>query len=555
MTITRGISQLSGLQCDGRPAIALLKGECPLGKDLPLLVGQMLADKAIGRSTMRYLERGALLAPLVGHLLMQALPSSGVLRQLKELAAGTIPLPDPVYTGTQWENREIDRAILLSEQGQCRTRREGCMRSTTWRGAAGAYCGRGLTVPRELRDIRVLIIGAGAAGVLVGRALANAGLRNVVILEKRGAAGIGGIWGMETPKRLLHAVPFPLRFEQVLLEKGPQPGQKITTFLDTLVSPDPSFHWPAFPQVLKGEVVRVRPGDLSHTVTYLDEQGRERETVVTVVINTSGVGDPLPPSWEGAMTTDVQPDQAGVRWQEVWSETQALRYHQRKLVFVSLSNATLSMLWQIHEWNRRGMQIDYEVISHYPELSVADPQARIEYNGRIFRLYRDLAEFQLLRMAGDMSPFRCAFEEARATGRITAQVTRWTLEHQGSQRYVVAIREQEKRYIPCDDLYTLIGYGPKATALEALGLRVQHPYLGIALQDYDGEAQREPATTGRGRFYPGYFCLGIRNGTNDNEVLLPGILFRLPDLVAGVLLRCAEYAARASSSCLMPSMR
>jgi hypothetical protein len=545
MAIT-AFGHLSDPQRDGRPAIAILKGECPRGEGLMSLVGQMFADKGIARSTIRYLQQHALLAPLVGHLLMQAPPSSGVARQLAGHQAVPLPLPDPLYTGSHRENREIDHAIFRSGQQRI-TPGEESMRATTWRGAAGTYSGGGLTVPSELRNVSVLIIGAGAAGLLVGRALANAGLQRIVILEQRGSAGLGGIWGMETPKRILHAVPFPLSFEQVLLKEGPRPGQEITSFLHTLVSPHPSFHWPAFPRVLCGEVVRVKPGDLSHTVIYLDEHGQEKELVAPVVINAIGVGEPLSPSWGGAMTTDLAPHEAGVRWQEVWSEQEAQRYHRRKLVFVSLSNATLSMLWQIHEWNRRGMQIDYHVISHYPDASLAEPHARIEHKGRTYRLYRDLEGFQLLRMAGDMSPYRRAFEEARANRRITSHVTHWTLSQQGPQRFVVVAHENGKRSIPCDDLYTLIGYGPRASTLQAMGLQVNHPYLGAASQDYDGEAQREPGATGRARNYPGYFCLGIRNGFNDNEVLLPGLLYRLPNLVAGVLLRAAEYAAQRRS--------
>ena len=536
---------LSHHQHDDTPAIAILKRECPRGERLMPLVGQVFADKGIQRSTICFLQQQAILAPLIGHLLMQAPRSCGVSHQLRGLQAAHLPLPDPVYTGSHGENQEIDHAIHRSRGMQGLTSpEEGDMRATTWRGAAGAYSGGGLQVPPQMRDICIVIIGAGAAGILVGRALANAGLHNIIILEKGGQAGVGGIWGMDTPKRILHAVPFQLRFERALLEEGPRPGGEITAFLETLVSPPPAFQWPAFPRVLCAEVMRVNPGDLQHTVIYLDEHGCERQIVAHAVINAMGVGEPLMPSWEGAMTTDLAPHQTGTRWQEVWSEQEAQRYHQRKLVFVSLSNATLSMLWQIHDWNRRGLSIDYEVISHYPESSLAEPQARIEHRGRTFRLYRDLEEFQLLRMAGDMTPYRQAFEEARANRRITAQVTHWTLEQQESQMFVVAVQENGKRHIPCDDLYTLIGYGPRASTLKAMGLRVHHPYLGAVHQDYDGEVQREPGATGRSRIYPGYFCLGIRNGFNDNEVLLPGLLYRLPNLVAGVILRSAECAAR-----------
>jgi hypothetical protein len=176
----------SVLQRDGIPAIAILKGECPRGEALMPLVGQHLADKGVERGTIDYMQQRALLAPLIGHLLMQA--PSGVSEQLYGLQASALPMPAPVYTGSRGENREIDQAIFRSAQ-HSGAHAEGGMRATTWRGAAGLYCGGGLRVPSEMRDIRILIIGLGAAGIFAGRALANAGMRNVVVLEKGGAPG------------------------------------------------------------------------------------------------------------------------------------------------------------------------------------------------------------------------------------------------------------------------------------------------------------------------------------------------------------------------------
>ncbi|GHO48518.1 hypothetical protein KSX_66810 [Ktedonospora formicarum] len=79
-----------------------------------------------------------------------------------------------------------------------------------------------------------------------------------------------------------------------------------------------------------------------------------------------------------------------------------------------------------------------------------------------------------------------------------------------------------------------------------MGLVVNNHYLGAVDMDYDGEAHRPGATSpyGRERVSPGYFCFGIRNSFNPNEVLLNGLLFRLPQLVAGIVLRATEVAAR-----------
>ena len=529
-------------QQESTPAIAILKGECPEGKRLPRLVAQMFADKGVSSATTHYLsKRPAFLGHLIGHLLMQAPEALNRASAFHDLLDA--PLPGPSYTGSLAENRKIDEAIHHSQVPTP----ANSMRRSTYTGAAGAYFGLGISVPHEMRDVGVLIIGSGAAGILVARALVNAGMRNVVVLEKDRQTG--GIWSRDTPRRILQAIPFPLHYERLTLAPGPRPGQEITSFLETLVSPPRQFGWTPFPRILPGEVVEILPGDLWHRVIYRDQDNREREIGAPIVINAMGVGEPLVPSWSGALTTDLAPEQAEKRWQEVWSEQEAQALAGRKLGFVSLSNATLSMLWQIQALKRRGIAIDYEVITHYPAASLFEPQAHIEHRGRSFRLFRDLEHFQLLRMAGDMAPFRQAFEEARETGKITAQVVHWTLEHRGPQRFLKALLDNgEERWLHCDLLYTLIGYAPQAEILARMGLHVNHPYMGAVSQDYDAEAQREPGATGRSRIFPGYFCFGLRNGFNENEVLLPGLLYRLPNLVAGVLLRSAEYAAQYSNS-------
>jgi hypothetical protein len=295
---------------------------------------------------------------------------------------------------------------------------------------------------------------------------------------------------------------------------------------------------------MKARVLSVKPGDLAHHVLYEDEVGNQQEIIAPIVINAVGVGEPLSPSRPGVMTTDVEPSEAGIRWQHMWTEEQARRYHGRTLIFMSLSNSTLEMVKQIQRFNRSGLNIDYQIITHYPDAALADPLNVVVHHGHKMRLYRNPDRLQLLRLAGDLPDVAAAFEEARDTGHIASHITHWSLEH-GEREQFVAVREdgvvQRFHY---DQLYTLIGYGPRAQLLTEMGLCVNHPYLGAVDLDYDSEVQRETGLAGRPRLYPGYFCLGIRNAFNMNEVLLPGLLFRLPDVMVGVILRSAEHYVR-----------
>jgi hypothetical protein len=518
------------------PAVAILKNEFPQAEQtLHSLLAQMLADKGIESQAVRYLacQSPQFLGTLFGHLVMRstfALEQGYLLRR----SLASLSLPHANYQGTRSENVQIDSSFAQASQED-----ESGLRSVTWRGAAGAYESLDLNVPRQMgRAARIVIIGAGAAGLLVARALLNVGFINIQLLDQTGQ--FGGVWNTDFLAGASRANPFPLRFEVCRLEAAPGPGGAVMHWLRTVVQRGGQ----PFPSVVKARVLEVRPGDLSHQVLYEDGRGALQEITASIVVNAVGVGEPLSPSRPGVMTTDIGPTEAGRRWQEVWTPEQARHYHGRTCMFISLSNSTLEMVKQIQRYRHEGLDINYRIITHYPDSSLAEPMNVVTHHGHKMRLYRNPARLQLLRLAGDMPDVASAFEEARDTGHITSHVAHWSVER-GERQQLVAVREdgavQRFNY---DQLYTLIGYGPRAEMLSKMGLSVNHPYLGAVDLDYDGEVQRETGRAGRSRLCPGYFCLGVRNAFNMNEVLLPGLLFRLPDLVAGVILRSAEYWVR-----------
>lgn len=527
---------------------------------------QTLADKGLGAETISNLvSRAPSVLPVLGQFLRHA-PCAEAAVSLASLASPDTemyetlqrclrdqlahPFSQPQYQGTREENVVIDASVAAVSAASITSSRED-LPPVTGRGAAGAYtrCApRSCLVSRPMRETPVVIIGAGAAGVLAARALADVGFTNILVLDQSGL--IGGVWNQPFLRDASRANPFPLLFERSQLDAAPGSGEAVWQWLHRIATSGIQ----PFPRLVQARVLEVQPGDLSHTVLYEDARGARHGITVPVVVNAVGVGEPLFPSRPGVMTTDVSAHEAGHRWQEVWTQQQARSYRGRTCVFISLSNSTLEMVKQIQHYQRAGLDIDYQILTHYPDEALAEPRKTVVYQGHKMRLYRCPERLQLLRLAGDLPDVAAAFEQARDEGHIASHVTHWSVEG-GERPQVVAVRADGVVHrIPYDELYTLIGYGPRAETLTAMGLRVNHPYLGAVDLDYDGEVQREPGRLGRARLYPGYFCLGIRNAFNMNEVLLPGLLFRLPDLVAGVILRSAEVVAQARSSSSSPCL-
>lgn len=475
---------------------------------------------------------------LFGHLLMRAPCPSQLEAVLPQSLVGAGKMPRPRYHGSRDENRMIDRSVY--ESGVIEG--DAGLRSVTWRGAAGGYHGSpSLTVPKEMAETPMAVIGAGPSGTMAARALQDAGFHRVLLFDPSGE--VGGIWREPHLVNASRANPFPLQFEHCTLEAAPGPGREVTTLLQRLASPPGRSPL----SIVKGRVLTVAPGDLGHRVTYQHASGKQEELMVPIVVNALGVGDPLEPSRPGKMTTDVLAHQAGKRWQEVWGEEQIRRYQGKSLAFISLSNATFEMVKQVQAANRKGAAIQYHILTHYPRVALEEPQRRIEHLGSRFRLFRNPGQYELLRLAGDLPEVAEAFHLARDSDRIIPHITHWSIEQGAGQRSLIARQEDgSAQRVPYDEMYTLIGYGPQADLLRRdMGLSVNHPYLGAVDLDYDGEAHRRGSgEVGRERVWPGYFCLGIRNAYNQNEVLLPGIFFRLPDLVAGVILRAAEHVVR-----------
>ncbi len=510
------------------PAVATFKQTCPQAEP-NALIAQMLADKGLDNEMIGVLARNHyshLLATLFGHFVMR---SGSLSAQRLLLLQAFNHTPQPQYQGTREENALIDASITQS-QG-CRNLDLMCLH--TMRGAAGVYTSVPLRLPNsKARATRIIIIGAGAAGLLTARALIELGFTNLLLFDWHGS--YGGIWAGQALQGASRANPFPLVFLGHLLDAAPGGSDAVMHWLSCIASEN------VYHKIVQARVLAVQPGDLTHRILYTDMHGQNQEITAPIVINTTGIGEPLAPSRPGVMTTDVDPEAAGTRWQQIWTPDQARGYQGQMIIFVSLSNSTLEMVKQIQHYRRQGIDIEYRILTHYPDAALAEPTSTVEHQGNKMRLYRSPERSQLLRLAGDLPDVNATFEEARNSGRIISHVSHWSIEQGAPQQMVVVHENDTIERFTYHQLYTLIGYGPRAETLQAMGLSVNHPYLGAVDLDYDGEVQRQPGVVGRDRLYPGYFALGLRNAFNQNEVLLPGLLFRLPDMIAGVVVRAVE---------------
>jgi len=538
------------------PAIAQLKGGDPLFScaqvgSLPRLLQSALADKGIDPAALDYLSAppydADFLPRLLGLLVMRLahpeLHFPVLADSIRQVRTRRVHAPY-TYSGTEQENAVIDSALAESSD-------RGGYRARIGRGAARSFSLGALALPhldRAIRRVLIVILGAGAAGTLAARTLVNASFENILVLDQTG--GYGGLWKQPNVKEGLTNNPFSFDYEDLLVGAAPLPGDHITTFLEDLATPPNFLGWRPLPAVVKAKVMGVEPGELAHRVTYRDEAG-EHSLIAPIVVNTLGIGKPLPPSRPGVMETDV-PHLAGIRWQQVWSTEQAHKLRGKNLAFIGLGNSTAEMLVQLQEFNARGYGINYRVLTHYPQEALDYPRSPIPWRGGTYRLYRDTTISGLTRLAGDLRRIDRAFVQVRESSaperaEVLSEVAFWTLRQGpgGAKSMTVRHADGSTRSFPIDQLFSLIGYGHRSDELKALGLVVTDDYLGAVAADLDGEVQRTREALGRSRLHAGYSLLGsmLKSRTNQNAQVIPGLLYRLPDWLATVIWRAAEYVA------------
>lgn len=498
----------------------------------------VLADKGITDAAVRRLARSIYLDGIVTDFMLRGnlATTPGVNR------AYEVFHNDPVtysYTGTQEENAAIDASIRESSD------KSTPRRLISGRGATRKFNTTGLIrINHEAADTPILVVGAGAAGIILARGLQEVGFRKTTVVDAQGR--YKGIWNQANVFDGTKNNPFELEMGYKT-SAAPGPGSHINIFLDNIVNdPDGRFFGAissrnGLPTPEKGTVTSIEPGDLDHKV-LINQEGVEGSYNFPIVIAALGNGKPLPPNQHPDIKTDVSSREAGIRWQQIISDKKAAELRGRRLLLVGLGNSTAEMMVQADQYG-----IDYRVVTHYPYEALFNPDQDVSVGKRVYRVARDLTKPNLTKLELDLSYVRDVYQRALHTGKILGGVQEWQMD--GNQA-IITQNYFGKSSFEVAQVYTLIGYGHNRQTLESLGMTVLDSYRGVIARDYDGEIQAEPGALGRDRLYPGFFAFGsmLRDQVHaPNANVIPGMFHTLYDQLGTIMFRAQEYQQRIQS--------
>ena len=435
------------------------------------------------------------------------------------------------YNGASHQNEAIQRCIQESKS------RASVMRSTTAEGAAVSMPRIGIRATRAdimLATTPVTIVGGGPAGLMTARALVDIGWDSnaITVIDKSGK--YGGIWNYPMVANASRNNPRDLLFLNSELTRAPGGGDEVVRFIEELQHS----YTPELQNPIQGIVTCIEPSNLSTTVHY--RVGKEERAITSpIVINALGNGRPLPISCEGKMTTSASPGDAGYRWQQIITPEKAKALHGKRVILIGLGNSTGEMMVQFEKLNSEGFKIDYRVLTHYPWLSVNFPHDELIEDGNSYRVFRDLSRPTLVDFTGDLAEYGGAYAKALREGKIISDVVHW-----GRKKNKMQITQRDKKKkteLDFAELYTLIGYGHSPQEKKQLGIMCDEQ--NNSLCDYDGEFQRASGRKDRSRVHKGYFGIGalIASSKNPNAMVIPGMLYALPDLLFGIIMRSYEY--------------
>lgn len=449
------------------------------------------------------------------------------------------------YKGTSGENLGIDRAIKDSRSDTVNSRP---LRSIIGYSAQRKADFDNVIIPEHISSTPILIVGAGASGLLSAKAMVDSGFKNITMIDQRGEPG--GIWEDERVFNGSKNNPFPIEFPGVTgVGAAPGPGTDIQRLLRDVAG----IVSRRGVKMLKGKVTGVKPGDLNHIVA-VRSNGQTQELTAPIVIMAPGNGTPLPAELPGIVNSNISNADMGKRWQEVWDIDDArkmteLTSNGKPLILVGSGNSTAEMLTQIKHYNENfpDINIQFKVLTHYPEDSVYQPEGLfISPDGsHQYRLYRDIKAPNLTKMAGDLPDIDAAWRYARATNSVIPDMTSW--DRKGDYLVVKTRTGKVHKFLfSRSRMNSLIGYGHTQEFLRSIGLNnsITDTHFGQITYDWDGELQSNPGATGRERVFPGYFALGpiLKRPENPNAPVIPGDIFRMQDQLLSVILRAEEYS-------------
>jgi hypothetical protein len=425
------------------------------------------------------------------------------------LAGRTAPLQFvDTYEATAEENQRIDSVLF----------HRGTTPSTTVPffgvGLSDRFdWGLNVNLPAVVLQTKVAIIGAGPAGLMAAAGLKALGFSDLTVFDRQGH--IYGIWGQENVYKGSRNNPRALTYLGHALPASPGDGTSVRAFIENLSSGV---------TVQKATVQEITPGCLQQVISFTNRAS----ATFPIVINAAGTGKPRPLSHKRHMTTTNT--SGGIRWQQILTEKDVRR---KRLLFIGLGNSTAEMLRQMHAFQDKGIDTDYRVLTHYSDDVLHNPMAAVPSRGKAVKLFRDPVS-NLVDYEGDLPLPRADYFRALRTRRIVSDVVAWR-----GQRDIDVTHRTRNTYTQrsdvseVDQIYTLVGYATTREQYQQFGIPLTS--TGEPLYDYDGEF--------RGDDRLGYFGFGaiLETTWNPNATVIPGMLFRIGDLLMGVVMRAAQY--------------
>lgn len=430
------------------------------------------------------------------------------LRMARTPGGATLPLQR--YIGNAAQNKIIDRAAT---QGNNNARFIG-------EGAAAKLdLPVGLVRDTRLGKISIGIIGAGAAGIITASALRAIGFENIRVYEGRDTAA--GIWAFPHVHNGTKNNPRLLEFTDkaqlgVAKGDGTKDGREVLDFINRLLG------YYVGNATTNTKIQRVTVNDDSGHVVYFDkEKGAKHQ----ILINCLGLGkprelyDPLRMRTSGGRPVVARWQQPGLKPADV---------DGNHYTFIGLGNSTAEMISQLQAMMDDGVDCDYTILTHYPRDAVHNPSDAVgNRRGQIFRVFRDLTKPDLTGFQGDLSRTRLDYYHALYSGRIVSDVKVWsygngTLHYQAKGGKSGRIRNTK--------VFALCGYQHDPALLEQMSIPITSGHPAHA---YDGEFmdRQDPIR--------GYFGVGalMDSPDNRNATVIPGIMYRMPDLLYSVIMR------------------
>lgn len=407
------------------------------------------------------------------------------------------------------------------------------------------------TKDKKYLETKIVILGGGPAGILTARTLTEIGFSNIQILDDSGK--FNGIWRMNSVSKGTINNPFNINFLGIYLpaSTGQQgSGAKLLRFLDQVIwgrmdhkgRREKDYFIAPMPELIKTKVVGVKAGNLMHEIQCLSTKGEIEIIKAPIVINALGLGKPTDLNDEASPMKTTTPKLCGSRWQVQITSELAKKMSGKNLTIIGVGNSSIEMLMQIHEWNHKGYDIKYKVLTHYPKESIENPDSYVELDGRQYRVFRDLTKSNLVDLEGDIPAAREAYMKAVKDGNVISDVIEWNRCVE-TKTVTVKLRTGEQLEIPTDQQLTLTGYKPSLDIYQHMNINLDSD--DCPMYDYDGEIHRTPnLREDLGRTYKGYSVIGaIRaNDKEPNALVIPGIMDSLPKLVFNTIFRAIDFS-------------